>query len=188
MTEVLNPFVQEIEDRKKREIASLNERLVEKKTQIQRTIEESVKIIESKYQREATAKAQRESARIRESARLAAKKIIFDSINENMEFTFEALKNELSTYVKKAEYKKILEKMVDSAKNRLGSELVVRCRKDDVEILNKLGVTVGGNIDTMGGIIASDKTELREIDMTFEELIQNHEDEIKNLLMEKVMK
>jgi hypothetical protein len=37
-------------------------------------------------------------------------------------------------------------------------------------------------------LIASDKVDLREIDMTFEELIRNHEDELKTLLMEKAMK
>jgi V/A-type H+/Na+-transporting ATPase subunit E len=188
MTEVLNPFVQEIEDRKRREMSSLNEALTEKKTQIQNKIEESRKSIEDKYEKEAASRSQREAARIRESARLTAKKIIFDSINENMEFTFEALRNELRNYVKKAEYKKILEKMVENAKKHLGTELIIKCRKDDEEVLNKLGVTIGGNIDTLGGVIASDKMDLREIDMTFEELIKNHEDEIKTLLMEKVMK
>ncbi len=188
MTEVLNPFVQEIEDRKKREISSLAETLNEKKTRIQKTIEEEVKFIEDKYRNEATSKSQREASRIRESARLAAKKIIFDSINENMENTFEALRDELRTYVKKSEYKKILEKMVESAKKQLGNELTIKCRKEDAEFLSKLGVTISSSINTMGGLVAADKLDLREIDMTIEELIKNHDDEIKSLLLEKAMK
>lgn len=188
MTEVLNPFVQEIEDRKKREILALNQALTEKKAQIQKAIQESVTAIEEKYKNESISKSQRESARIKESARLKAKKIIFDSINENMEVTFETLRDELRNYVKKAEYKRILERMIESAKSQLGSDLIIRCRKEDAEILVKLGVTLGSNINTLGGLIAADKDDLREIDMTFEELIRNHEDEIKTLLMEKSMK
>lgn len=188
MAAVLNPFIQEIEDRKRREINSLNQKLDEKKSQIQNNISTSTKSIEEKYKTEATLKSQREAARIRESARLSAKKIIFDSINENLEITFQALREELRNYVKKAEYKRILEKMVEKAKVELGSELIIKCRKEDVDTIKKLGVGIGDNINTIGGLIASDKVDLREIDMTFEELIRNHEDELKTLLMEKAMK
>lgn len=188
MTEVLNPFVQEIEDRKKREILALDQILIEKKSKIQSAIQESITSIEEKYKSESLSKSQRESARIKESARLKAKKIVFDSINENMEATFETLREELRNYVKKAEYKRILERMIESAKKQLGKEIVIRCRKEDVEIIGKLGVTLGSNINTLGGLIAADKDDLREIDMTFEELIKNHEDEIKALLMERTMK
>jgi V/A-type H+/Na+-transporting ATPase subunit E len=188
MAAILNPFIQEIEDRKRREINSLNQTLDEKKSQIETNIANSTKSIEEKYRTESILKSQREAARIRESARLTAKKIIFDSINENMETTFQALKEELRNFVKKAEYKKILEKMVESAKAQLGNDIVIKCRKEDVEIIKKLGIGIGGNINTIGGLIASDKMDLREIDMTFEELIRNHEDELKTLLMEKAMK
>ena len=49
-------------------------------------------------------------------------------------------------------------------------------------------VTVGSSISTMGGIFAVDKSQSREIDLTFEELLENHEDEIKNFLYEKMIK
>jgi vacuolar-type H+-ATPase subunit E/Vma4 len=39
----------------------------------------------------------------------------------------------------------------------------------------------------MVGFIAVDKTQSREIDLTFEELLENHEDEIKNFLYEKMI-
>jgi vacuolar-type H+-ATPase subunit E/Vma4 len=39
----------------------------------------------------------------------------------------------------------------------------------------------------MGGFIAVDKSQSREIDLTFEELLENHEDEIKNFLYEKMI-
>jgi vacuolar-type H+-ATPase subunit E/Vma4 len=40
----------------------------------------------------------------------------------------------------------------------------------------------------MGGIIAVDKSQTKEIDLTFEELLENQEDEIKNFLYEKMIK
>ena len=70
----------------------------------------------------------------------------------------------------------------------MGNELTIKCRKEDEEFLSKLGVTISSSINTMGGLVAADKLDLREIDMTFEELIKNHDDEIKSLLLEKAMK
>jgi vacuolar-type H+-ATPase subunit E/Vma4 len=39
----------------------------------------------------------------------------------------------------------------------------------------------------MGGILAEDERGNREIDLTFEELLRVHEDDIKNLLLERMM-
>jgi vacuolar-type H+-ATPase subunit E/Vma4 len=188
MTVVLNPFIQEIEDRKSRELSSLNQSLEDKRKEIQTLLADSIKAIDEKYSMEATAKAQREYARIKESARLNAKKIIFDSINQNMEVAFEALRNELRNYVKKAEYKKTLEKMIESAKKELGNNIDARCRKEDVDFLTKQGVSVAGDLHTIGGILVTDSKKLKEIDFTFEELLVIHEDEIKEFILETAIK
>src|SRR5688572_19375758 len=102
----LNTFEQEIQDRKKKELAILNSLLDDKKNRITQIKNEKVREIEEKSENEAENKAQREYARITESARLEAKKILFDAINKNMSTSVDAIKHELKNYTKKADYKK----------------------------------------------------------------------------------
>lgn len=186
MATVLNPFVQEIEDRKKREISILDSKLDEKREEILKTKMESIKELEERYDNEAQVKSQRESARIREAARLKAKKIVFDAINANMNSTFATVRTELKNYTKKAEYKKTLEKMLNFARQHLGNDVVVRCRNEDVNLI-KDSLQLGKPISTIGGIIVSNKDDTKEIDLTFEELFRSHEDEIKSFLLDKTV-
>ena len=184
----LNTFEQEIQDRKKKELAILNSLLDEKKNRIAQIKNEKLREIEEKYENEAENKAQREYARITESARLEAKKVLFDAINTNMSTSVEAIKHELKNYPKKADYKKTLEKMILYAKRHLGDDIIIKCRESDIPYLKEMNVIIGSSISTMGGIIAVDKSQSKEIDLTFEELLENHEDEIKNFLYEKMIK
>lgn len=183
----LNTFEEEIQDRKKKELAILNSLLDEKKNRIAQIKNERLTEIKEKYDSESDNKAKREFARITESARLEAKKILFDAINLTMSTALDSIKAELKNNTKKADYKKTLEDMVLYAKKYLGDDIIVRCRESDVPYLMEKKVTIGSSISTMGGIIAGDKSQSREIDLTFEELLENHEDEIKNFLYEKMI-
>jgi len=183
----LNTFEEEIQDRKRKELAILNSLLDEKKDRVAQIKNEKLIEIKEKYENEADNKAQREFARITESARLEAKKILFDVINMTMSAALDSIKQELKNNNKKADYKKILEKMVLYAKRYLGDDIITKCRESDIPYLKEMKVTIGSNITTMGGIVAADKSQKREIDLTFEELLENHEDEIKNFLYEKMI-
>ena len=183
----LNTFEEEIQDRKRKELAILNSLLDEKKDRVAQIKNERLTEIKEKYDSESDNKAKREFARITESARLDAKKILFDAINLTMSTALDSIKVELKNNTKKADYKKTLEDMVLYAKRYLGDDIIIRCRESDVPYLKEKTVTIGSSISTMGGFIAVDKSENREIDLTFEELFENHEDEIKNFLYEKMI-
>lgn len=183
----LNTFDEEIQDRKKKELSILNSLLDDKKAKIEAIKAEKLKDINEKYENEAENKSQREYSRITESARLESKKILFDVINTNMDTAFDSIKHELKTFTKKSEYKKTLERMVSFAKKEFGDEVTIRCRESDITIVKDLKANTGQQLNTIGGIIAIDKTGTRELDLTFEELLENHEDEIKNFLYEKMV-
>jgi len=183
----LNTFDEEIQDRKKKELSILNFMLDDKKEKIEAIKAEKLKDIQDKYKSEAENKSQREYSRITESARLDSKKILFDVINSNMHSAFDSIKNELESFTKKSDYKKTLEQMVLFAKREFGDDITIRCRESDISNINELKVNAGPTISTMGGIIVVDKTGTRELDLTFEELLENHEDEIKNFLYEKMV-
>ena len=182
----IETFLLEIENRKKREMESLGKDLAEKKSRLQVEMNLTVKEIQEKFAIEAKIKSEREYARIIEAAKLQAKKIIFDAINENMQSAFDAIKKEIENYCKSPQYKKALETMVDSSKKKLGQNIVVHCRDDDKAVLKDMGVTIGSSIKSLGGLIAENKEGTKELDLTFEELLRTHEDQIKSFLSERM--
>ena len=182
----IETFLLEIENRKKREIGSLDKDLAEKKSKLQTELDITIKEIQEKFANEAKVKSEREYARIIEAGKLQAKKIMFDAINANMQSAFDVIKKEVENYTKSPQYKKALETMVNSAKKKLGQNIVVHCRNEDKSVLKDMGVTVDKSIKTLGGIVAENKEGTKELDLTFEELLRTNEDQIKSFLSERM--
>lgn len=182
----IETFLLEIENRKKREIESLEKDLAEKKSKLQTEMNVTLKEIQEKFVNEAKVKSEREYARIIEAAKLQAKKIMFDAINTNIQSAFNVIKQEIENYTKSPQYKKALETMVNSSKKKLGQNIVVHCRDEDKSALKDMGVTIGKPIKILGGIIAENKEGTKELDLTFEELLRTHEDQIKSFLSERM--
>ena len=181
----IETFLNEIENRKKKDIARLSNELDEKGTAIQNQRDAKIKEIQEHFANEAKLKSERELARIIESGRLHAKKIIFDAINANLKSAFDVIKQEIGNYVKSPQYKKTLETMINTSKKKLGQNITVHCREEDRVILKEMGMTIGSVIQTLGGIIAENKDGTKEIDLTFEELLRTHEDDVKSFLTER---
>lgn len=182
----IETFIQEIESRKRKEIASLEKELQESKSRLEAEMNHTLKEIQERYSTEAKIKSEREQARIIEASKLQAKKILFDAVNANMQSAFEVIHKELENYTKGPQYKKALETMINTAKKKLGPNIIVHCREEDKAILKELGVTTSKSIKTLGGIIAENKEGTRELDLTFEELLRTNEDQVKSFLSEKM--
>ncbi len=181
----IETFLLEIENRKKRDLASLNKELDEKGTTIQNQRDLQIREIQERFANEGKIKSEREFARIIESARLQAKKILFDAINANLESAFDTIKQEVEKYRKLPQYKQTLETMINTSKKKLGQNIIVHCREEDRASLKEMDVTLGSSIQTLGGIIAENKDGTKELDLTFDELLRTHEDEVKGFLTEK---
>jgi V/A-type H+/Na+-transporting ATPase subunit E len=185
----LDIFIQEIENRKEREISLLESTLVEKKAEIKHKKENTIKELQEQYIQEAKVKSQKESARIVEAAKLTAKKILFEAINTNMDYTFDIIKKEMKNYVRNPEYKNLLKKMITYAKNTLGSDIIIHCRSADNSLFKELNIPISGSpINTLGGILSENKEGTRQLDLTFEELLRTREDDIKSFLLERMVK
>ena len=182
-------FIKEIKDRKNKKISILDSTLAEKKAKIHKLKQSSLKELESQYSNEATARSHREASRIVEAARLQAKKILFNAINSNMNSTFEKITKELIDYTRKSDYKNTLKIMLNYAKSKLGENILIHCREEDKVILRKMNnLSLGSSIKTIGGIFVEDINGTRELDLTFEELLRTHEDDLKNFLLERMVK
>jgi vacuolar-type H+-ATPase subunit E/Vma4 len=183
----LDTLILEIEKSKENEINHLETELAKAKKEIEQAKETKIKELQDHYLNEAKTKSNREAARIVESAKLKAKKILFEAINANMDTTFKTIKNEMKTFAQKPEYKETLQRMVSYAKNTLGPDIIIRCREGDHFVLGEMNVQIGSSMNTLGGIIAEDNEGKKELDLTFEELLRTSEDKVKSFLMEKMV-
>ena len=183
----IDTFIAEIENRKKNDLADLDKKLNDKKSETEGKKNSAVKELNENYANEAATKSEREGARIVEAGKLEAKKILFDAINKNLDSTFDVIKKELEGYSKKPEYKKVLQKLVDYSKKTLAKKIIIHCRDEDKSAFKDKDIEIGSTIQTLGGFIAENKEGTKEIDLTFEELLRNNEDEIKNTILEKIL-
>ena len=181
----IETFLLEIENRKKRDLENLNKELDEKGIAIQNQRNTQIKEIQEHFANESKLKSEREFARMIEAAKLQAKKILFDAINANMDSAFNVIKQEIKKYTKTPQYKKILETMVKTSKKKLDQKITIHCREEDHTVLKEMEVTVGSSIQTLGGIVAENKDGTKELDLTLEELLRTHEDQVKDFLTEK---
>jgi len=179
-------FLREIENRKRRELESLDRELAEKKEVLLNDRNARVHELQERYKREARLKSEREATRIVEAARLQAKRIIYEAMDTNSDSAFGVIRQELKNYTKNAQYKNTLEEMINVAKKRLGQDLLVHCREEDRHLLKDMGVTVSNDpIQTLGGIIVENKEGTMELDFTFEELLRTREEEVRANLLGK---
>ncbi len=77
--------------------------------------------------------------------------------------------------------------MVDYSKKVLAKKIIIHCRDEDKASLKDKDIKIGSTIQTLGGFIAENTEGTKEIDLTFEELLRNNEDEIKNTILEKIL-
>ena len=183
----IESFIREIESRKKTEIESFEKEFNDKKTEIETKKNETIKDLSENYDKESKTRSERESARIIESGKLEAKKILFDAINKNLDSTFNIIRQDLVEYTKKSEYKTVLEQMIKTCQKRLDKKIIVHCKEEDKQFLNISDITIGSSIHTLGGIIAENDDGTKELDLTFEELLRSNEDEIKSSILEKIL-
>ena len=91
----IDTFIQEIKTRKKNDLAELDKKLNDKKSETNAKKNSAIKELKDNYANEANTKAEREGARIVEAGKLEAKKILFDAINKNLDATFDVIKKNL---------------------------------------------------------------------------------------------
>jgi len=182
----IESFLNEIDNRKRKELVDLEKDLNEKKSKLQKEMELNIKEIQEHFVKEAKIKSDREYARIIEASKLEAKKILFDAINANLLSAFSVIKQEIENYTKDPQYKHTIEIMINTSIKKLGQDIIVHSREEDKSILKEMGITTGTPIKTLGGIIIENKEGTKELDLTFEELLRAHEDQIKSFLTEKM--
>lgn len=177
-------LLREVEDKRKKALEAIESEYAAKIEDIRKNAEREKKSSQESAKRQALELSQRERIRIDGSAKLQAKKMIFDATEKMLESNLAALKQTLSDWAGTKEYQDLLPKMVKYASKRLGGEIKVACRAADVAVLKKSGIEVASsNLNTMGGFRAEKKDGTLELDLTLEEILRGREDEVRRLII-----
>jgi len=129
--------------------------------------------------------AERARDRIISAAKREARMMITNAKEEVIQQCLEIIREKMASMPSK-EYKKIVEDMVKDAIEEGGDYVLFYSRKEDKKIAEKLNIDVGGEIDAIGGVVLKAKDGSKEIDLTFDFLLERKKEEIRIMIAEKL--
>lgn len=179
-------MLKEVEDRQKQALDQLEAEYASKRAEIQkRTDDERARILDSS-KNDAQSLSEREKTRIAGAAKLQAKKMIFDATEKMLEVNLGSLRKLMADLAQSKDYPDLLARMVKYASRRLGEKMSVICRPADEPVFRKLGVRVASTkLNSIGGFKAESEDGTLELDLTFEEILRNHEDQARASILGK---
>ena len=112
--------------------------------------------------------------------------MVFDAMEKMLEVNLASLRRTLAELAQSKEYPDLLARMVRYASNRLGGKMGVVSRPADEPILKKLGARViSSNLNSIGVFKAESDDGTLELDLTFEEVLRNHEERARASILGK---
>ncbi len=134
--------------------------------------------------RHGEARAKEMSVELKASALLQAKRIESEAREEAVESVLQEAKRELAETAKGGRYEKIFDSLAAQAIRALGEkEFVLKASARDKKLAAKHG-RVGEAIDTIGGVIAAKADGSIQINNTFEALLEENEEKLKQKAFE----
>jgi V/A-type H+-transporting ATPase subunit E len=174
----------ELEERRKKLLSNLESEYQSKRQQIEKPLQSELTSISETAQARATELSQRERVRIEGAGKLQAKKSLFDATEKMLENNLAALKDAFAKYATTDQYDDLLSRMVKYASKRLGGQIGLICRKNDAEKLSKIGARViSAELNSIGGFKAESNDGSLELDLTFEEILRSHEEDVRAIIL-----
>jgi len=134
---------------------------------------------------EVEARGEKEAARLKEkmlaSARRRAREMEIQAKEEVIRECIEKAKEELGK-LKGKRYEAAVKKFLEDGRKSLGDCVVVPSREQDRKIAENMGIKVEGNAESIGGIIIRSKDGIREMDDTFEAIMERKMGELRILI------
>ena len=179
-------LLREVEDRRKKALEQLEAEYAAKRAEVLKRTEGERLYIQDSSTKEALALAEKERTRITGATKLHAKKMVFDATEKMLEANVSSLQKAMAELVQSKEYPDLVARMVRYASKRLGEGMGVVCRAADAPIFKKAGVgVVSSNLNSIGGFKAESEDGSLELDLTFEEILRNHEEQARALILGK---
>ncbi|MFH1056789.1 MAG: V-type ATP synthase subunit E [Candidatus Micrarchaeota archaeon] len=150
---------------------------------------EKAKKIVSDEEALGTAQAKELSLELRASALLQAKRLESEAKEEAVQSVLREVKNELGEIAgQESRYEKIFDSLARQAIRALGdSDFVLKTNSRDRKLGAKYG-RVAETIETIGGVIAAKADGSIQINNTFEALLEENEEKIKQRAFEQLFK
>jgi len=184
MATAAESLLKEVEEKRKREEAKLEADLSSKQEEIRIETEQEITRISDYAKAQSADQSQRERIRIEGAGKLQAKKLLFDATEKMLENNLAALKQEFADFARSDQYRNLLPQMAQYASKRLGGEVGVICRREDADLFKNIGSVkvLSTDLNSIGGFKAEKKDGTLELDLTFEEILRSHQDEVRALI------
>ena len=181
----LENLLQKIKEEAKEEIDEIIGRAEKEAAEIIEETKEKGKKEAEKIKTQGEKEAKRVKEKILAAARRKARMEITNAKEELIQLCMEAIKEKLSKLDSK-KYQKIVESMIKDAMKELKDFYIIATRKEDKKIAEKLGIEVKGEKKGIGGVIIKTKDGSKEMDLTFDFLLERKEEEIRIMIAKKL--
>jgi len=179
-------LLREVEDRRKKALEQLEAEYAAKKAEVLKRTDGERSYVQDSSRKEALALAEKERTRITGATKLHAKKMVFDATEKMLEANVASLQKSMAELAQSKEYADLVARMTRYASKRLGERMGVVCRPADVSIFKKAGVSVvSSNLNSIGGFKGESEDGTLELDLTFEEILRNHEEQARASILGK---
>ncbi|MDE1820528.1 MAG: V-type ATP synthase subunit E [Euryarchaeota archaeon] len=181
----LDSLVKEIETRSAKEVRELEAKLEGERRAIEETARTESERMRAESEKKAQIEAAREKARLVASAKLQAKKVLFEAREKRTAAALEEVRLRLGAYAKGPEYGPLLSGMVSAGSTALGGDVRILARPEDVSLLPakmRALVDTARPLRGMGGLVVEKKDGSRSLNFTFEELLRLREDRVREIL------
>ncbi|MGI0054473.1 MAG: V-type ATP synthase subunit E [Thermoplasmata archaeon] len=135
-------------------------------------------------ERTAAIEATREKTQRVAAAKLRSRQRLYEAREARLKQSLGETRELLARFVQSPEYPQVLERMYRLAQQELGSNVRVRGRSEDSTVLKRIAskAFVAEPEPIVGGLVAESPDGLRQLDLSFNELLRLREDRVRELL------
>lgn len=141
------------------------------------------KRIEAEGRKKSLAEAEKKKIEVY-AAKLQARKITSEAEDAVVRKVFDEMRGQLESFADSKDYEKVLVKLAKQAVAELGGDAVLLVRKKDAALVKGVAKLSPKAIDCIGGVIAETQDARVRVDNTFEALLEEHADEIRQKVFE----
>jgi V/A-type H+-transporting ATPase subunit E len=180
----IDRLVEEIRLRAEEELRTETDRQKAEETRIVTDRDRRVATANAEAKRRSELEVARERAQKLASAKLQARKLVYEAKERQMNDSIAGTRAILAEFTKSDEYPKLLKRMATVASDRLGKPTKVMGRTEDAALLKKVA---GPSFDPapqaiLGGLVAESSDGSRRLNLSFDELLRLREDKVRDLL------
>ncbi len=181
----LEKLIQKIKEEAEKEIKEIIQKAEEEAREVIEKEKEKGRKEAEKIRTRGEKEAERQKEKILASARRKAKAYIIQAKEEIIQKCFDEMVNILREMDGKT-YEQFMEKEIKEAMKEIEDGYIISTRKEDEKIAKKLGLEVKGKTEGIGGVILKSKDGKKEIDLTFDFMLERKKEEIRIKIAEKL--